>query len=81
MDRDEILTLEQALDRLRPLVGDLADWTDLMAFLPEGWEARPKTPPHRHGGQFRRRAGTGEGREGRVAPVGDLRAHTVETER
>jgi segregation and condensation protein A len=34
MDRDEILTLEQALDRLRPLVGDLADWTDLMAFLP-----------------------------------------------
>jgi segregation and condensation protein A len=42
MDRDEILTLEQALDRLRPLVGDLADWTDLMAFLPEGWEVDPK---------------------------------------
>jgi segregation and condensation protein A len=42
MDRDEVLTLEQALDRLRPLVGDIADWTDLMAFLPAGWEADPK---------------------------------------
>jgi segregation and condensation protein A len=49
MDRDEILTLEQALDRLRPLVGDLADWTDLMAFLPQGWEATPSAaaPPRR----------------------------------
>jgi segregation and condensation protein A len=42
MDRDEVLTLEQALDRLRPLVGDLAEWTDLMAFLPQGWEVDPK---------------------------------------
>jgi segregation and condensation protein A len=81
MDRDEVLTLEQALDRLRPIVGDLADWTDLMAFLPEGWEADPKAPPHRHGGQFRRGAGTGEGGQGRAAPVRDLRADPVETER
>lgn len=42
MDRDEVLTLEQALERLRPLVGDLAEWTDLMAFLPEGWETDPR---------------------------------------
>lgn len=42
MEREEILTLEQALDRLRPIVGNVADWTDLMSFLPEGWEADPK---------------------------------------
>jgi segregation and condensation protein A len=42
MDRDEILTLEQALERLRPLVGDLAEWTDLMSFLPDGWTTDPK---------------------------------------
>ncbi len=42
MDRDEILTLEQALERLRPLVGDLAEWTDLMSFLPDGWTMDPR---------------------------------------
>lgn len=42
MDRDAILTLEEALDRLRPLVGDVLEWTDLTAFLPQGWEADPK---------------------------------------
>ncbi|MRX50809.1 segregation/condensation protein A [Paracoccus sp. S-4012] len=40
-DRTGILSMEQALDRLRRLVGFVPDWTDLSRFLPEGWEAAP----------------------------------------
>jgi len=41
MDRDAVLTLEQALDRMRPLIGFAGDWTDLASYLPEGWTADP----------------------------------------
>lgn len=37
MDREGVLTMEEALERLRPLIGTVGDWTDLMVFLPEGW--------------------------------------------
>lgn len=40
-DRTGVYTMEQALDRLRRLVGFAPDWTDLAQFLPEGWEADP----------------------------------------
>jgi len=42
MDRESLFTMEQALDRLRGLIGYAGDWTDLMSYLPEGWEADPK---------------------------------------
>lgn len=41
MDRDRILTLEQALERMRPLIGFAGDWTDLASYIPEGWETDP----------------------------------------
>ena len=41
MDREGILTMEEALERLRPLIGAAADWTDLRAFLPDGWSEDP----------------------------------------
>ncbi len=41
MDRDRILTLEQALDRMRPLIGFAGDWTDLSSYLPDGWGEDP----------------------------------------
>jgi segregation and condensation protein A len=41
MDRHNILTMEQALDRMRPLIGFAGDWTDLSSYLPDGWEADP----------------------------------------
>lgn len=41
MDRDGVFTMEEALERLRPLIGTVADWTDLTAFLPDGWTADP----------------------------------------
>jgi segregation and condensation protein A len=36
-DRHDVYTMEQALDRLRDLLGGAGDWTDLSLFLPEGW--------------------------------------------
>ena len=41
MDRDHIFTMEQALDRMRGLIGYLGDWADLTSFLPEGWNSSP----------------------------------------
>ncbi len=40
-DRTGILTMEQALDRLRGLIGYAGDWADLMSFLPDGWGLDP----------------------------------------
>ena len=42
MDREAILTMEQALERMRGLIGYAGDWTDLTSYLPEGWEMDPK---------------------------------------
>lgn len=41
MDRDHVFTLEQALDRMRGLIGYAGAWTDLLSYLPEGWELDP----------------------------------------
>ena len=41
MDREHVMTLEQALERMRGLIGFAGDWTDLMSYLPEGWESDP----------------------------------------
>ena len=41
MDRDHVYTLEQALDRMRTLIGYAGDWTDLISYMPEGWGVSP----------------------------------------
>ncbi|MHA6261655.1 segregation and condensation protein A [Arenibacterium sp. CAU 1754] len=41
MDRDSVFTMEQALDRMRGLIGYAAEWTDISSYLPEGWEGNP----------------------------------------
>ena len=41
VDRDRILTMEQALDRLRGLIGFAGEWTDLSSYLPDGWSDDP----------------------------------------
>ncbi|MEH6831516.1 segregation and condensation protein A [Sulfitobacter sp.] len=41
MDRESVYTMEQALERMRGLIGYAGDWGDLMSFLPEGWESDP----------------------------------------
>ena len=40
-DRHAVFTMEQALDRMRGLIGFAGDWTDLVSYLPEGWGADP----------------------------------------
>ena len=40
--REHVMTLEHALERMRGLIGYAGEWTDLMSYLPEGWDADPK---------------------------------------
>lgn len=42
MQRQHVYTMEQALDRMRGLIGYAGDWTDLVSYLPEGWEIDPR---------------------------------------
>ncbi len=41
MDRDAVFTMEQALERMRGLIGFAGNWTDISSYMPEGWEADP----------------------------------------
>lgn len=40
-DRDNVFTLDQALERMRHLIGYAGDWAALESFLPDGWEIDP----------------------------------------
>lgn len=42
MDHKSIFTMEQALERMRGLIGYAGEWTDLSSYLPEGWESDPQ---------------------------------------
>ena len=41
MDRESVFTMEQALDRMRGLIGFAGAWTDLSSYMPEGWDRDP----------------------------------------
>lgn len=41
MDREHVFTMEQALERMRGLIGYAGDWAELTSFLPEGWDTTP----------------------------------------
>ncbi|MCC6006245.1 MAG: segregation/condensation protein A [Rhodobacteraceae bacterium] len=43
MDREDVLTMEQAMERLRGMMGGAGTgWAMLESFLPEGWRAHPR---------------------------------------
>ncbi|MDN5787555.1 ScpA family protein [Pseudorhodobacter sp.] len=42
MDRNNVFTMEEALERLRGLMGYAGQWTDLTSWLPAGWETTPE---------------------------------------
>ena len=42
MDRDSVFTMEQALNRMRGLIGFAGHWTDIASYLPDGWTENPK---------------------------------------
>lgn len=37
MDRDKVFTMEQALERMRGMIGFAGNWTDISSYLPVGW--------------------------------------------
>ncbi len=41
LDRDRVFTMEQALERLRGMIGFAGTWTDIVSYLPEGWGDDP----------------------------------------
>ncbi|WP_136441578.1 segregation and condensation protein A [Pacificoceanicola onchidii] len=41
MDRNNVFTMEEALDRLRGMIGFAGQWTDIQSYLPEGWDGDP----------------------------------------
>ena len=41
MDRDSVFTMEQALERMRKLIGYAGGWSQLTSYLPEGWNTDP----------------------------------------
>ncbi|MCJ7871986.1 ScpA family protein [Phaeobacter sp. J2-8] len=41
MDRESVFTMEQALERMRGLIGFAGAWTDISVYLPEGWDNDP----------------------------------------
>ena len=42
LDRVHVMTMEQALERMRHLIGFAGDWTDIHSYLPDGWDADPQ---------------------------------------
>ncbi|WP_370228307.1 ScpA family protein [Cognatishimia sp.] len=42
MDRDAVFTMEQALERMRGMIGFAGTWTDILSYLPAGWESDPQ---------------------------------------
>ncbi len=41
MDRESILSMEEALESMRHVIGFAGDWTDLATYLPDGWRLEP----------------------------------------
>ena len=41
MDRESVFTMEEALERMRGLIGFTGDWTDMLSYLPDGWHKDP----------------------------------------
>jgi segregation and condensation protein A len=37
-DREHVDTMERALERMKPLIGYAKDWTDLVMYMPDGWQ-------------------------------------------
>ena len=60
--RGPVYTMEQALERMRGLLGTAIDWVELAAWLPAEWTRRAGAAALGDGGELRRGAGAGEGR-------------------
>ena len=52
LDRQDVMTMEQALDRMRHLIGFAGVWTDLSSYLPDGWDRDPMRRRSTHAATF-----------------------------
>ncbi|PYG31636.1 segregation and condensation protein A [Pelagimonas varians] len=41
LDRQKVFTMEEALERLRGMIGFTGQWTDLDSYMPDGWHDDP----------------------------------------
>lgn len=41
MDRQSVFTMEEALERMRSILGFTGEWTDMLSYLPDGWHQDP----------------------------------------
>ena len=41
MDRNDVFTMEEALERMRGLIGFAVDWVDISSYMPDGWGVSP----------------------------------------
>jgi len=41
LDRESVFTMEEALERMRKLIGFTGSWTDMLSYLPDGWHSDP----------------------------------------
>ncbi|WP_417721267.1 segregation and condensation protein A [Salipiger sp.] len=41
MDREKVFTMEQALERMRGMLGFAGQWTDIVSWMPDGWSEDP----------------------------------------
>ena len=41
LDRESVFTMEEALERMRGLIGFTGSWTDMLSYLPDGWHSDP----------------------------------------
>lgn len=41
LDRQKVFTMEEALERIRGLIGFAGEWTELHSYLPDGWQDDP----------------------------------------
>lgn len=41
MDRDSVYTMEEALERMRGMIGFAGAWTEISAYMPDGWDSDP----------------------------------------
>ena len=42
MDRNNVFTMEEALERMHGLIGYAAKWTDIASYIPNDWLADPQ---------------------------------------
>lgn len=40
-DRKDVFTMEEALEKLRGMLGFIGEWADIVSFLPDGWRGDP----------------------------------------